>query len=193
MQDDESLHSQVPQPPGFNHSERGFIGGFLTTARAVLLRPKLFFPHMPVAGGYLGPYVFFLICTSFSFLVSLSLDVATGEEMPLTVFLGMTLALLMPFLSAALLNLFCTRLLQTSGSYEATFRVVCYANAVNLLAWIPVFFILALVQLYQIYLCALGLSVVHRTSIGRALLAIVGTVVTVSFGIGLVARLFLSP
>jgi hypothetical protein len=191
MEEHESPNSRVPQTAPFESTTRGFIGGFLSTARSVLLSPRMFFSNMPVEGGLLGPYVFFLLCTGFSFLVSLLLSTAgNGAFAPGTV-LVMALALVMPFVSAALLNLGFTKLLRTSGSYEATFRVICYANAANLLAWIPVFFILVLLQFYEIYLCALGLSTVHRTSMGRALLVIVGTVIGVSVTVVLLAQLIL--
>jgi hypothetical protein len=168
------------------------ISGFLGTARAVLLRPRSFFADMPVEGGLLGPYVFFLLCTSFSFFFSLILNAAATKRFDPWILVMFGLALGMPFVSAALLRIFLTKFFGTSGSYEATFRVVCYANAVNLLAWIPLLVILVLLQCYEIYLSALGLSVVHRTTIGRAVLAIVTMVLTVSFILALLAQLFFS-
>jgi hypothetical protein len=78
--------------------------------------------------------------------------------------------------------------LRTSGSFEATFRVVCYASAVNLFAWIPAVFIILLFQFYEIYLSALGLSIVHRTSLGQAVMVVVGTLLTVSLVVTFVAR-----
>ena len=81
-------------------------------------------------------------------------------------------------------------MLRTGGSYEATFRVICYASAVNLFAWIPIVLIILLLQFYEIYLSALGLSVVHRTGFGQALLVVIGALLTVSLIITFVARLF---
>jgi hypothetical protein len=96
------------------------------------------------------------------------------------------LALWMPFLSAALLFFILTKIQGTKGSYEATFRVVCYASAVNLLAWVPIVGILC--QFYEVYLWIVGLSVVHRTSIGQALLAVIGATLALIFVIFLAAQ-----
>jgi len=101
-------------------------------------------------------------------------------------------ALWMPFVSAAILNLLFTKLLGKSGSYEATFRVVCYASAVNLFAWIPDLLVILVFQFYEIYLSAMGLSVVHRTSLGQALLVVIGALLAVSVAITMVARVLIS-
>jgi len=102
----------------------------------------------------------------------------------------MFVAIWMPFVSAGILNFLFTKLLRTGGSYEATFRVVCYASAVNLFAWFPVFFVILLFQFYEIYLSALGLSIVHRVSVGQALLVVIGGLLAISVIVTLAARLF---
>jgi hypothetical protein len=102
--------------------------------------------------------------------------------------LVMFAALWMPFISAAILNLLSTKLLRTAGTYEATFRVVCYASAVNLFAWIPVLPLILLFQFYEIYLTALGLSFVHRISLGQALMVVIGTLLAVSVIVTMLAR-----
>jgi hypothetical protein len=48
-----------------------------------------------------------------------------------------------------------------------------------------------LFQCYEIYLSALGLSIVHKTSLGQALLVVIGALLTISVIITLVARMFL--
>jgi hypothetical protein len=145
---------------------------------------------MPVEGGLLGPYVFFLFCTLFSFVVNIGLTLAMSGTISPWILLVLFAAIWMPYVSAAILNLLFTKLLRTGGSYEATFRVICYASAVNLFAWIPIVLIILLLQFYEIYLSALGLSVVHRTGFGQALLVVVGALLTVSLIIAFVARLF---
>ena len=192
MEKNASFKSGFPEPLPPKSSGAGLVRGFLGTAKAVLLSPRVFFPSMPLAGGLLGPYVFFLLCTMFSFLVSSALTLATSKSLSPWTFLVMLAALWMPFVSAAILNLLFTKLLGKKGSYEATFRVVCYASAVNLFAWIPNMFVILAFQFYEIYLSSLGLSVVHRTSLGQAVLVVVGTLLTVSVSITLVARAFFS-
>ena len=188
MEDGASYNSGMPEPVQPEPSGAGLIRGFLGTAKAVLLSPRKFFPSMPLEGGLLGPYVFFLFCTGFSFLVSLCITVAMSGSVSPWILLVMFAALWMPFFSAAILNLLFTKLLRTGGTYEATFRVVCYASAVNLFAWIPFLPLILLFQFYEIYLSALGLSFVHRTGLGQALLVVIGTLLTVSVIITMVAR-----
>jgi hypothetical protein len=192
MDDNASFNSGFPEPLQPEPSGAGLIKGFLGTARAVLFSPRMFFPGMPVEGGLLGPYVFFLLCTMFSFLVSVALTLAKSKSLSPWTFLVMIAALWMPFVSAAILDLLFTRLLGKSGSYQATFRVVCYASAVNLFAWIPDLFVILAFQFYEIYLSALGLSVVHRTSFGQALLVVIGMLLTVSVTITMVAKALFS-
>jgi hypothetical protein len=143
---------------------------------------------MPVEGGLLGPYVFFLFCTTFSFIVSICITLTISGSISPWILLVMFAAIWMPFVSAGVLNFLFTKLLRTGGSYEATFRVVCYASAVNLFAWIPVFFVILLFQFYEIYLSALGLSIVHRTSIAQALLVVIGALLAISVMVTLAAR-----
>jgi hypothetical protein len=190
MENDASFNSGFPEPVQPEPSGAGLIRGFFGTAKAVLLSPRVFFPSMPVEGGILGPYVFFFLCTLFSFLVSLVFALATSKSLSPWTFFIMIAALWMPFVSAAILNLLFTKLLGRGGSYEATFRVVCYASAVNLFAWIPDLFVILLFQLYEIYLSALGLSVVHRTGLGQAVLVVVGALLSLSVIITVVARVF---
>lgn len=193
MEDHAQYNARAPEPVQPSPSGSGLVRGFLWTVKAVLFSPRKFFPEMPIEGGLLSPYVFFFLCTMFSFLGTLGLNVALGQSVAPWVLLMMLAALAMPFVNTALLNFLFTRLLRTSGSYEATFRAVCYASAVNLFAWVPDLIILGLLQFYEIYLCALGLSIVHRTSLGRALLLMVGTLLTISFVIVLVAQAVFPP
>ena len=185
-----SFNADLPDPVQPEPSASGLLRGFLETAKAILLSPRKFFPRMPVDGGFMGPYVFFLFCTIFSFVASICLTLAMSGSISLWILLVMFAALWMPFLSAAVLNFLFTRLLRSGGSYEATFRVICYASAVNLFAWIPAFFVIFLFQCYEIYLSALGLSIVHRKSLGQALLVVIGALLTISVIITLVARIF---
>ena len=54
----------------------------------------------------------------------------------------------------------------SNAGFEGTFRVVCYALAVQVLGWLPLLNIL--VGLYGLYLCAFGFQEVHRTTYQRA-------------------------
>jgi hypothetical protein len=190
MENGVSFNADLPDPVQPEPSGSGLLKGFLGTARAILLSPRKFFPSMPVEGGLVGPYFFFLFCTTFSFVASICLTLAMSGSISPWILLVLFAAIWMPFVSAAVLNFLFTKLLRSGGSYEATFRVICYASAVNLFAWIPAFLVILLFQCYEIYLSALGLSIVHRTSVGQALLVVIGALLTISVIITLLARVF---
>jgi len=186
MEDNATVNSGLPDPVQPEPSAARLISGFLGTAKAVLLSPRVFFAGMPLDGGLFGPYFFFFLCTLFFILISLVLNATELGTIEPWALLMVFLALWMPFVSSALLFFILSRIQGTTGSYEATFRVVCYASAVNLLAWVPIVGILC--QFYEVYLTTVGLSIVHRTSIGRALLAVIGTALTLFFAIFLAVQ-----
>jgi hypothetical protein len=182
--------SRNSQPIRPGRTGAHLLSGFLETAKAVLARPRIFFPAMPVEGGFAGPHLFFLLCTSVFILASLAINVVGPGELDPRLLILVFLAPLLPFVDAALLHLMAARLLGGRGSYEATFRVVCYASAVNLFTWVPLIGLLA--QFYEIYLAAVGLSVVHRIGMGRAFVA-VGSTATVFLALAVVFMLSMGP
>ncbi|UCG11041.1 MAG: YIP1 family protein [Deltaproteobacteria bacterium] len=191
MENHKSVNSEMPEPIQPQPSGAGLISGFIGTAKAVILSPRVFFPAMPIEGGLLGPYVFFLLCTFLYLVVSVVLNVGSARSLDPRFFLMILVALAMPFLSALLLYTFLAKLWRTGASYEATFRVVCYASAVNLVSWIPILGIFF--QFYEIYLSTLGLSIVHRTTMGRALLAVVATALTLFLAVFMSVQSFFIP
>ena len=190
MSDQGSFNSRDSQPVRPGRRGAGFLAGFLETAKGVLSRPKTFFSTMPVAGGFAAPHLFFLICTGVFILASMGLNLGESGELDPRILILVFLAPLLPFVDAALLYLIAARLFGGRGSYEATFRVVCYASAVNLFTWVPLVGLLA--QFYEIYLAALGLSVVHRLGMGRAFLA-VGCTATAFLALALAFMLSMGP
>ncbi|HYA01809.1 MAG TPA: YIP1 family protein [Syntrophobacteria bacterium] len=149
------------------------VGGFLGTARAVLVDPKAFFQAMPVEGGVSQPYIFYLLCTSVFLAATLGLSLAGPAGLAPQILIAAGLIPILPFVDAALLHLFMVKFVDGTGSYESTFRVVCYASAVNLVTWVPLVGLVG--QFYEIYLAARGASIVHRAGMGRTLLAVVAT------------------
>jgi len=145
---------------------------------------------MAVEGGFAAPHLFFLLCTAVFVLASIAMNLVGSEELDPRLLILVFLAPLLPFVDAALLYLIAARLMGGGGSYQATFRVVCYASAVNLFTWVPLVGLLA--QFYEIYLAALGLSVVHRIGIGRAFVA-VGCTATAFLALALVLLLSMGP
>jgi hypothetical protein len=55
---------------------------------------------------------------------------------------------------------------RNNSGMGATFRVLCYVQAVQLLTWLPLLNILA--GIYGLYLSAFGFQEVHSTTFGRA-------------------------
>ena len=190
MSDQGSSDPRNSQPIRPGRTGAHLFGGFLETAKGVLSRPKIFFPTMAVEGGFAAPHLFFLLCTAVFVLASIAMNLVGSEELDPRLLILVFLAPLLPFVDAALLYLIAARLMGGGGSYQATFRVVCYASAVNLFTWVPLVGLLA--QFYEIYLAALGLSVVHRIGIGRAFVA-VGCTATAFLALALVLLLSMGP
>jgi hypothetical protein len=190
VSDQGSSDPRDTQPIRPGRTGAGFLTGFLETAKGVLSRPKTFFPTMPVEGGFAAPHLFFLLCTAVFILASIGMNLGDVGELDPRLLILVFLAPILPFVDAALLHLIAARLLGGRGSYEATFRVVCYASAVNLFTWVP--FVGLLAQIYEIYLAALGLSAVHRIGIGRAFVA-VGCTATAFFALALAFVLSMGP
>jgi hypothetical protein len=185
-------------PAWERRSRIGWLSALIETCTEVLLTPSRFFATMPATGGAGGPLLFAVIVglvgfaaatlynTIFNSLVGASferLSQSPGLEKlapflqgrpsllfqavvgPILLFVGL-------FLSSGLFHLFL--LLYGSGrqGFEATFRVVCYAQAVNLLGVIP--FCGGLIALpYLFVLYVIGLASVHSSGEGQAYAAIV--------------------
>ncbi len=155
--------------------------GFLDNIKMIFFDPKKFFDIMPRSGGYGEPYGFFLVLTVISTILSYGVNYASWKGLLNTipsayqayfiyVLLGFfIIGLLAPFISALFLNLL-FKLFGGKGTYESTFRVLCYVAAVGIVAWIPI--VGGLVGLYGAYIAVAGYSKVHQISGGRVLLAI---------------------
>jgi hypothetical protein len=126
---------------------------------------------MPVEGGLSQPYIFYLLSTSIFLAATMGLTLAGPAGLAPQVLIAAGVIPILPFVDAALLHLFMVKFVDGTGSYESTFRVVCYASAVSLVSWVPLVGLVG--QLYEVYLAALGMSVVHRAGMGRTLLAVV--------------------
>lgn len=73
------------------------------------------------------------------------------------------------YLWSAIQHLFVLVFVRGRRGFRSTFLVVAYANAIVLVAWIPV--LGYLLGLYGIYVVAIGLREMHGTTTARALLA----------------------
>ncbi len=157
-----------------------FLQSFWETWKRVITKPSLFFREMPTEGGFIPPSLFMLVCLGADGL--LKGIFGGGIRGFFSTFVGATL---LTFLIAAVLYLFSTQLFPGKGSYEASFRVLAYTNAVSLFGWIPVVGVLA--ALYGIYVSALGIMEVHNLDRGKAGVVIILTalvMVVLSFLLG---------
>ena len=174
-------------PPGgtgreFNLSDP--VGSFVRTVRNVLLSPAQFFRGMARGGDFLNPAVFALICGVISALLSGLVGLVltplfsgaggTGEALAggvvgfvLGVILSPIYAAVGLLITAGVYHLLVMALVRPSNAgFEATFRVVCYVSAIQLLAWIPILNIIAVI--YGLYVAYLGIREVHSTTSQRA-------------------------
>ena len=145
-----------------------FLPSFWGTWKGVITNPSLFFRQMPREGGFLPPVLFMLVCLGVDGL--LKAIFGGGIRGFFSAFVGTTL---ITFLIAAVMLLFSTQLFPGKGSYEGSFRVLAYTNAVSVLGWIPVIGVLA--ALYGLYIAALGVMEVHTLDRGKAGVVIILT------------------
>lgn len=161
------------------------VNSFVSTARGVLLSPTSFFRSIARRGDYLNPAAFALICALISALLSglISLVFApflagpedtAGEALAgglvsfiVTLILSPIYTVVALLIGAGIYHLLVLLLVRPNhAGFEATFRVVCYVAAIQLVSWIPVINIVA--GIYAIFLSVFGIREVHNTTTGRA-------------------------
>ncbi|MCS7313144.1 MAG: YIP1 family protein [Acidobacteria bacterium] len=168
--------------------------GWLESVKLLVTAATDFFRRMaPTTGNYLKPFLFALVCAYigalfgwiYNTLFQVSLGALTGfrgTEMfsgfvgtgmgligillftPIGLVLGLLIGTLVFHLMLVLLK-------AATQPWEATFRVLAYAGVNNLAQVVPI--IGGLIgALWWIYLAVVGLREAHRTTTGKAVLAI---------------------
>jgi hypothetical protein len=178
------------------------VAVFVVTTREVLLRPTGFFQRMPVTGG-LGEPLLYAVAAGWIGLAAAALYQAiwvsivgrsslpygldAGELAQVLDFLeswvglaaqlvlgGISVAITV-FVASGILHVMLLLLGGARRGFEATFRVVCYAQATALLLVIPLFLIpfcgLA-VGAWCLVLYVIGLAGAHRIGYGQSLAAV---------------------
>lgn len=176
--------------PWDRRQELGFLKAFCDTVQLVLLKPGEAFSRMKTEGGLLEPLIYALIGGSVGFIFYLlfsmlmsSLGVMADRNalaglmglgigtifvilfMPLFLALGL-------FIGAGILHLCLMLLGGAKRSYEATFRVMCFASgSAYPIMIVPICggFISAI---WCIVLECIGLTKAHQTTTGKAVLAV---------------------
>lgn len=175
------------------------MNALVETTQAVLLRPREFYLRMPVTGGVGGPLLYALILgylglvattvynLVFNSIIGSSLSRFGGErpaqlERLLELYgtwggaigqlvMGPVWIVVGAFVGAGIFHLVLMLLGGAHRDFEATFRVVAFAHAVNLLGLFP--FCGSLVALvWWLVVATVGLSVVHSISTGQAFVAV---------------------
>ncbi len=145
---------------------RAGIERFPALWQRVVTAPHGFFADMPLTGGLGEPTLFLALCAAIDAVGHLILG--AGVAGMIASFVGQMIA---AFVLAALLVLVAQHLFEGRGGYEPTFRVVAYAWAPLVVAWLPGVGSLALV--YAAYLMLRGLERVQAQDTTRAALTLV--------------------
>lgn len=160
----------------FNYADP--LRSFLDTLPRVLFRPRDFFRSISRRRGFANPLIFAAICALFGAVLSGAFNelaqavpgmqfLATETGLISTVFLSFLWSMVGLMITTGIYHLLVRLLVGANNSgMEATFRVVSYAWAVQVLSWLPLLSILA--GLYGLYLCAFGFQEVHSTTYHRA-------------------------
>jgi hypothetical protein len=193
---------EYPPLPWEDRARLGVVAAFVETTRQVLAAPAVFFRRMPVAGGLGGPLLYAvaagwigIAAAAFYQAIWVSivgpLSLPFGLERPelpqaflwfeswaglvaQVVFGGISVTI-GAFVAAGLLHVMLMLLGGARGTFETTFRVVCYSQATGLLLIIPVFllpFCGVFVVLWTFALYVVGLAEAHRIGYGTSLAAV---------------------
>ena len=181
---------------GGDFDYRDLIPSFVETVREVLFNPVNFFRSIRREGDFLNPLIFAIICALITgvlggilrLIIALisgeGFGAALGGLIATIVFVPIATAIGL-FIGAGIYHLLVLLIVRPShAGYEATFRAVAYASAVQAVAWlayIPILGILVaiVVGIYNVVLSVIGIREVHATTTGRAVAVVVIPVVII--------------
>ena len=175
------------------------VQSFVGAARDLVTHPVGFFRNIARRGDFVNPLIFALVCAVISafvggFLGILYATVGIGDRgvggaigaFVASMFFTPIISAIALFVGAGILHLLVTLIIKPANtSFEATFRVVSYANVAQLVSWVPVLGPLVAVAA-SIVLTIIGIREVHETTSGKAAL-----VVLIPAAVGLLVALFL--
>ncbi len=175
------------------------VQSFVGTVRDLVTRPVGFFRDIARRGDFVNPLIFALVCAVASAAIGGFLgvlyatvgigDTGLGEAIGVFVasmFFTPIISAIALFVGAGILHLLVALIVKPANTgFEATFRVVSYANVAQLVGWVPVLGPLV-AAVASIALSIIGVREVHETTTGRAVL-----VVLIPAAVGLLVALFL--
>jgi hypothetical protein len=187
----------VPPPPrvsggvsgGADFDYRDLVPSFIQTVREVLFNPVNFFRGIRKQGDYLNPLVFAIICSLITAIIGgflgLIISLIAGQGVGSSIaglvgnIIGIPIATTIGlFIGAGIYHLLVLLFVRPAhAGYEATFRAVAYAQAVQavaFLAFIPILGILVIlvIAVYQVVLNVIAIREMHATTTGRAVLVV---------------------
>jgi hypothetical protein len=175
------------------------------TTRQVLTEPTAFFRRMSVTGGLGSPLLYGVIAgwiglTAAAFYQAIWGSIVGRGFMPWVpeagrlpelvdwlgswaafagqVIFGGVAVVIMTFIAAGIVHLMLLLLSGARGGFEATFRVVCYAQATSLLLLVP-FCGFPVAVVWRVVAYVIGLAQAHGIGYGRALAAVLLPIVAV--------------
>jgi hypothetical protein len=175
------------------------VQSFVGTVRDMVTNPVGFFRGIARRGDYANPLIFALVCTVISAAIGGFLGIlyanlgiggtgvgeAVGGFVASMFFMPIIFAIAL-FVGAGILHLLVALIVKPADTgFEATFRVVSYANITELVSWVPVLGPLV-AAVASIGLSIIGVREVHETTTGKAAL-----VVLIPAAVGLLVALFL--
>lgn len=164
----------------------GYVNAFLETFKASLVKPVPFFEEVAKSSCVLKPWLYAIIIYEIMFIVVAAYQLgffaigmtSSVSSLP-ALSLGLISVVLMApviattglFIGAALTHLCMMIVGAAKKDFMATFRVLCYSSAPNILQVIPI--VGAFVgAVWSIILTIVGLKVVHETTYGKSALAV---------------------
>jgi hypothetical protein len=190
-----------PHRPAIPWDERdriGILGALVETTRQVLTQPSAFFRAMPVTGGVGSPLLYAVIVgwiglvasafyqAIFRSVVGSGLGVFGSERPEIAALLGWVegwagfvaqavfggvFVVIGAFVAAGILHVVLLLLGGARRDFEATFRVVSFAQATSILFLVP-FCGQAVAGLWTLVLYVLGLAEAHQIGHGKAAAAV---------------------
>jgi hypothetical protein len=202
------IGTPIDEPEGSTPWEEmaslGFITAFFRTIKEVLFAPTAFFSRMPVSNGLTSSLFYGVIVNFVCGLIAILLLVILfgsmwsfpgGEGMEgmgggvqrfqtisiiiYAIFLPILIAIGL-FIMSAVFHVCLLIVGAGKRGFEATFRVVAYTSSAQVFAIVPVVggFI---TTIYNLVLWTIGFRESHRTTTGRALIAVLLPMIVVAF------------
>jgi hypothetical protein len=206
------MEEPTSSTPWEDMASLGFLTAFFRTMKEVLFSPTAFFRGMPVNKGFASPLFYGVIITflgttiglleqyAFSgFIGSLSqVEGAAGVNFFQTAFFLIYAFVLPPliaigfFIASSIFHICLMVVGAGKRGFEATFRVVAYASSSQVFALIP-FLGGFIITIYNLFLWTIGFRESHRTTTGKALVAVVLPMIIMLFFIGLLVFAIIIP